>query len=129
MYIDKIKLSYNDGENESVKGDGITQEVLAEILKSMNAHEVHTIVLENTQKDMSLNIFYEDNKSFVGIINKYEELFYYYDNGEEPSEFVEIYGNVYDNRFISHDNELTYAIFKEFALTGEFYSEVEWVEE
>lgn len=128
MYIDKVEVSYNDGENETTSAD-ITLELLGEIFNSMNAHEVSTIVLRNTEKHMSLNIFYEDNKSFIGIINEYEEVFYYYDNGEKPCEHAEINGNYYDNRFISHDNKLTFDILKEFALTGDFYSEVEWIEE
>lgn len=127
MYINKLSVSYNDSD-KTYENNDITNQLLEDIKISMDKQELNTIVLKNTEKDKSLNIFYEDNQSFIGIIYN-EETFYYYDNGEKPSEDVEIDGGYYDNRFISHDNNLTYEIFKEFALTGELYSEVEWIEE
>lgn len=127
MYVNKIEIVYNNMDLKEYDNIDITDEVLNEIYHSVLNNKLHSIELKNTIDYKTLNIFFECDKAFIGLIDEYNESFYYFNNGQKKSNYIDIHGNYYDNRFICYDNKILIEVLGCFALTGGLYSKVKWI--
>lgn len=100
--------------------------MFCEIKKYISVNLIQRIELK--KDDVTMTIFYESGLAHIGIVDMYNDIIYYYKNGEDQT-LVPVAGQVFENRTVCKDNNMLWVILEYFAKHGEKYPEIDWIEE
>lgn len=107
----------------------INDKLFDDIKILLDTKKLCRIEMENSQTDLSMCVFCEKKIFHAGMVDMYNDVNYYYNNGSEKTKLIDIDGEVFQERMIGTDNDLLWQIIQEFAHKGKLSNKVEWIEE
>lgn len=114
-------LSYMDTE--------ITYNLMQEIKQMLEKQTICLLELQNGVNDTAMSVFCENGKYHVGVVDMYNDMNYYYDNGSDDHTLVDIDGNMFEARMVGKDISVLWQIILTFAQEGKRCEQVAWIEE
>lgn len=132
FYINKLTVTKLNNKKREVlfySNSEINNELFDNINKLLGSKNLCRIVMENSQSDLSMCVFCENGLFHVGIVDMYNDVNYYYNNGSENAKLINIDGEVFQERMTGTDNDLLWHIIQEFVYNGKLSKKVEWIEE
>lgn len=129
-YVNKLTMTKVYNEEREVlfySSNEINDKLFDEIKILLNNRKLCRIEMENAQSDLSMCVFCENGIFHVGIVDMYNDVNYYYNNGSGKTELKDIDGEVFEERMVGTDNNLLWHIIQEFAHKGNLSEKVEWI--
>jgi len=114
-------LSYMDTE--------ITYNLMQEIKQMLEKQTICLLELQNGVNDTAMSVFCENGKYHVGVVDMYNDVNYYYDNGSDDHTLVDIDGNMFEARMVGKDISVLWQIILTFAQEAKRCEQVAWIEE
>lgn len=114
-------LSFLDAE--------ITDNLMQEIKQMLGTQMLCQLDLQNSENDTAMSVFCENGTYHVGIVDMYNDMNYYYDNGSDDKTLVDIDGNMFEARMVGKDLSVLWQIILTFAQEGKRCEQVAWIEE
>lgn len=114
-------LSFLDAE--------ITDNLMQEIKQMLGTQMLCQLDLQNSENDTAMSVFCENGTYHVGIVDMYNDMNYYYDNGSGDQTLVDIDGNMFEARMVGKDLSVLWQIILTFAQEGKRCERVAWSEE
>ena len=114
-------LSFMDAE--------ITDNLMQEIKQMLGTQMLCQLDLQNSENDTAMSVFCENGTYHVGIVDMYNDMNYYYDNGSDDKTLVDIDGNMFEARMVGKDLSVLWQIILTFAQKGKRCEQVAWIEE
>lgn len=114
-------LSFMDAE--------ITDNLMQEIKQMLGTQMICQLDLQNSENDTAMSVFCENGIYHVGIVDMYNDMNYYYDNGSDDKTLVDIDGNMFEARMVGKDLSVLWQIILTFAQEGKRCEHVAWIEE
>ncbi len=132
FYINKLTMTKLNNEEKEVlfySTNEINDKLFDDIKVLLDSGKLCRIEMENSKSDLSMCVFCEKGIFHVGIVDMYNDVNYYYNNGSEKTKLIDIDGEVFQERMIGTDNDLLWHIIQEFAYKGKLSKKVKWIEE
>nr|WP_288830641.1 hypothetical protein [uncultured Clostridium sp.] len=132
FYINSISVSIKDSDSRkllSYSNGEINENLFASLKTFLNEAKLFRLEMSNTDTDLSMSIFCENNLSHFGILDVYNDINYYYYDGSGENSLVSIDGQVFEKWMVCEDNSLLWEAVMSFAYNGERSSKVKWKEE
>ena len=117
----RVYLSFLDAE--------ITDNLMQEIKQMLGTQMLCQLDLQNSENDTAMSVFCENGTYHVGIVDMYNDMNYYYDNGSDDKTLVDIDGNMFEARMVGKDLSVLWQIILTFAQEGKRCEQVAWIEE
>lgn len=131
FYIDSITLVYNDTsrKRDVFEGKEINPKLFDKIKNYLDESLIKRIELENSECDISIIAFCEGKLSHISIVDVFEDINYYYNNGKKSNNIISIAGEEVEENLVCDNNNLMLEIITYFAHKGEKSPKVKWLEE
>lgn len=125
LYINRAEIVTDTFKELSV----MTLSNLEEIINMLINGTISSCVLYGDGEEISMNIFAEKGKFNIGIIDEEQGINYYYTDGTNNTNLVEIDGNCFDANMVCYSPKILNDIILEFAKTGKLLTSVTWLKE
>lgn len=125
LYINKAEIVADTFEELSVTVVDDLEKIINRLIKG----EITSCVLYSEEKEVSINIFSEGGNFNIGIVDEEEGINYYYTDGTNNTNLVEIDGNYFEANMVCYSSEILNSIIVEFAKTGKLSTTVKWLQE
>lgn len=132
FYINSISATIiedNCKKNFCYTNEQIDERLFNSLKVSLDDGKLSRLEMSNTETDLSMSIFCENVLSHFGIVDLYNDINYYYDDGTKDSNLIPINGQVFEKWMVCRDNELLWEAVLLFAHNGERSLNVDWAEE
>ena len=127
--ISMTKVVAGKREYLSFMGAEITDNLMQEIKQMLGTQMLCQLDLQNSENDTAMSVFCENGTYHVGIVDMYNDMNYYYDNGSDDQTLVDIDGNMFEARMVGKDLSVLWQIILTFAQEGKRCEQVAWIEE
>ncbi|OUP06732.1 hypothetical protein [Anaeromassilibacillus sp. An200] len=136
--ITKLDLSLrrenkHPGETSSIhqtyKGPEISPTLLEDIRSLLLQGKITRIEIDNETEHIGMSIFMEGQKSQIGIVDEMNEVVYYYSNGSQSQNPVDIGGSTFEEWMICNQSEMMLSILSKFIESGKRLDTALWISE
>lgn len=130
LYIDK--LTYQEIGSRSAKvlsGTTLEEKKITKVLSLISQGKVKLVDAINEEECLSITIRMDEQKSWIGIMDSFNEVSYIYDNLSGNEDDVAVAGDDYPGWSICDDVELAKQILSEFVHSGNRLNSVTWRED
>lgn len=132
FYINSISVSIKQDDSKKILSysDGqINEELLNSLKFSLDRGMLYRLEMSNTETDLSMSLFCENGISYFGIVDIFNDINYYYDDGSVNTNLIPINGQVFEKWMVCEDNALLWEAVLFFAHHGERSLKVNWRQE
>lgn len=132
FYINSISVSIKQDDSKKILSysDGqINEELLNSLKFSLDRGMLYRLEMSNTETDLSMSLFCENGISYFGIVDIFNDINYYYDDGSGNNNLIPINGQVFEKWMVCEDNSLLWEAVLFFAHHGERSLKVNWRQE
>lgn len=129
--IDQLTLTIVQGERRTLcyLDKDVSSTLFDDIIMLFDNNFLRRVEMSNTAQDLTMCLFCEKNKYHIGVVDIYNDINYYYDNGSNDTSLVAIDGEVFEKRTMGTNKDLLWNIVRTFVQKGELSKEVNWIEE
>ncbi len=128
-YISYSRIVKGERIHIQCEVDGNATEVFTQIYCYIKDGSLRRLEMKKEDSDLSLSLFVEKDRFFVGTIDMCDDEVFFYTNGTNDSELIEIDGNVYEMRLVGTDLEVLCDIIEQFAKDGTRSVKAQWIED
>ena len=132
FYINKLTMTKLNNEERAIlfySSNEINDNLFDDIKVFLDSRKLCRIEMDNSKSDLSMCVFCEKGIFYVGMVDIYNDVNYYYNNGSEKTKLIDIDGEVFQERMIGTDNDLLWHIIQEFVYKGRLSKKVEWIKD
>jgi len=128
FYINFISASINKIIS-TYDSEQICEELFESLRINLIKGKLSRLEMSNTEADLSMSVFYESGLSHLGVIDSYNDINYYYNDGSGNNSLIPIDGDVFRKWMVCENDDLLWEAVLFFAHKGKRISKINWVKE
>jgi|GEM_PF-5817000 len=128
FYVDSVVLTIGkEKEVSRYKDKEITDELLNKIKLCINEEKLIRLDTENIRDAITMTVFGDKNIFHFGIVDMFNEIIYYYDNGTNNTEKIGIAGSKFMRKMICDSKDVVFKAICYFMKYGKNDDSLSWI--